>query len=165
MSDTAVARTEYCEECGTETLQWRTDDSFVCESCGEIGGWSGPETASFDHHPIGLLNEFPLPTDEADVAGLWRSNDQLQHEYDDPPHPTELHEQSILPIHEHGPWRVFRIGIYGFDGRLYFWNSFGGHGFYVTNIEGETDALRQFFENWAREEDRNIDATEGGEQT
>jgi len=83
--------------------------------------WTGPETATFAYHPITLLNDHPLPLGEDEAASLWNHNEQLQQEYNEPPHPDELHEAYTSKITETEMWEAFRIPLVGFTNRLYFW--------------------------------------------
>jgi hypothetical protein len=117
--------------------------------------WTGPETATFAYHPITLLNDHPLPLGEDEAASLWNHNEQLQQEYNEPPHPDELHEAYTSKITETEMWEAFRIPLVGFTNRLYFWNSHGGHGFAINTQESESEAIAEIIMAVAMKRNRN----------
>ena len=97
------------------------------------------------HHPISIFTEWPLPTTDAATRYHWETNDQLQHAYDDPPHPEELNERYVHTRAETDAWQVFEIALYGFEADLYFWNAQGGVGFRISTLEEDVDALTDAF--------------------
>jgi len=108
-------------------------------------GWDGPQSTPFPYHPIRLLNDHPLPTTEKGAKGLWEQNKQLQHDYDEPPHPDELHEEYISLIADANNWKVFKIPLIGYGMRIYFWDHLGGHGFFVDTGESQNKMIAEAF--------------------
>lgn len=88
-----------------------------------------------------LLSEWPLPTGQDGVDRLWEHSDQLQHEYDEPPHPDELNERYVDVVVETDHWQIFHIGLYGFSSDLYFWTRYGDYGFRVSTLEHDVELL------------------------
>lgn len=107
--------------------------------------WDGPETASLRHHPFGLIGDWPLPTSPSEATALWEANDQLQQEYDEPPHPDELNDRYVRTVAETDCWKTFEIALFGYGMRRYFWNPMGGYGFYVETVEDELSTLEELF--------------------
>lgn len=115
-------------------------------------GWSGPESAALQHHPIDLLGNWPLPTTESEATALWEGHDQLQREYDEPPHPDELNDRYVHTVVKTDCWGAFEVTLFGYGARRYFWNRFGGYGFYVDTTESELEELVDLFEVLLEEE-------------
>lgn len=136
-----AARDTFSEELETDGLDVELEV--------ETEGWSGPKTASLEHHPMGLLMEHPLPTGDDEARALWEVNEQLQRRYDEPPHPDTLHENHVITVAETDHWEAFRVDIYGFGLRLYFWCSWGDYGFWISTPEDDHTVLRDLFLAWA----------------
>jgi hypothetical protein len=104
---------------------------------------AGADQPAHARHPITLLSEWPLPTSQEGVAALWEHSDQLQHDYESPPHPDELNERYVDVVCETPHWRVFHIGLYAFPPDLYFWTRYGDYGFRVSTLENDVALLAE----------------------
>lgn len=101
--------------------------------------------------PIAVITEYPLPTSPDRVEDLWEANEQLNRQYDEPPHPDTLIENHTNTLHENDYWEAFEINLYGFGMAVYLWNSLGGYGLAISTLEDTPTALADIFESAAPE--------------
>jgi len=88
-----------------------------------------------------VLTEHPLPFDEDDVAAFAEDHPQLDSDI----HVDTLHEDYITVLAKTFEWRVFTIDLYGFGGRVFFWNGSLGEGLAVETSEWSDGNLAEAF--------------------
>lgn len=108
-------------------------------------GSESAAVASLPYHPVTLITEWPLPTTVDEAEALWSDNDQLQRNYDDPPHPDELADTYVHSVTETDTWTIFHIALYGYGCDLYFWNSNGSYGFRISTLEPDVEEITTAF--------------------
>lgn len=92
---------------------------------------------------ISIIDEHPLPTTVEDAEKFQEENPMFDRN-DEVLHPDELRDHYLNVIAENHEWRVFRIGIYGLEAKVYIWNHELGFGLRVADAEGiEFDSLAE----------------------
>jgi len=84
------------------------------------------------------LDSHPLPLDQEGIEDLQDSHGQFRPEVNGYLDVDEVHSKYTRVLAEYRDWRMFDIGIAGFESINYCWNHLGGYGLAIQDSEGYT---------------------------